>query len=84
MELKYIIYNDALPVIFTKGMNHNDCQWHRDLIEGDRTPTSAGFCSIYVEDGQLAVSVYGESVSLNIKSKPEDAEIILLNLLPKV
>jgi len=73
--MKYIIVNrQGLPsaILFAEHVNHSDAINQKDIA-----PISAGFCTL--KNG--AVTVTGESNSLNLQSRPEDAAIIRLTLL---
>lgn len=69
--LKYIIVDDGLnekPIIFSNLDQHNDIAYRLSW-----KPVSAGFVTMV--NGQA--ECYGESISLNIKSRPEeDSKII--------
>lgn len=79
MKLKYIIVNDSLPVLFGLYFQHIS-------IRTNGTVTSAGFCSIAEVDTEpngigysekvFKAEVWGESVSLKVKSEPRDAKVI--------
>ena len=83
--MKYLIFNGLFPVIFSEGIKHSDVEVK---INGKpATVTGAGFITdivpdfIYDEKGEkqsyiLTPVVEGESVSLNMHSKPEDSEIV--------
>lgn len=76
--MKYIIIetNDIeVAIMFNILLQHNK-------VAGDRKVISAGFCSVVNkrgEDGnlELDVVVWGQSISCNVKHRPEDAKIIL-------
>jgi len=68
-EAKYVVIDFQIPLLFPDHVNH-------DFFVGGKKATSAGFCRIYSEDGELKVSVYGESVRLRLKARPEDADLI--------
>ena len=68
-KIKYIIYEDCFPVLFSEANKHSDFRTGQEI-------TSAGFCSVFFENEKICVKVYGESISLKLKSKPEDAELI--------
>jgi hypothetical protein len=76
MKLKYIIVlskdflqNESV-IVFDSLLNHKD-------VAGTHQVVSAGFCRISVFDrDEVDVEVWGESVTLDIKSRKEDAEII--------
>lgn len=66
--MKYVIVEDwecELAILFNEIIKH-------DSVANGRKIISAGFCSI-VND---SVAVWGESTSLKLKFRPEDAEII--------
>ena len=68
MTLKYIIIligGLPLAVVFDPILSHREIAGHFKAL-------SAGFCCL---DGDKAI-VWGGSVTLDIKSKPEDAEIL--------
>ena len=74
MKLKYIIVlskdflqNESV-IVFDSLLNHKD-------VAGTHQVVSAGFCRIKYRD-EVDVEVWGESVTLGIKSRKEDAEII--------
>jgi hypothetical protein len=69
-ELKYVMNNYLgveSPVVFPPMIKHTD---RVDVTFGQ--PFSAGFCVI--KDSK--VECYGESISLNLKSRPEDSLIL--------
>ncbi len=43
-------------------------------------PISAGKCKLFVKEGKIECQVWGESISLKLKSRPEDKDIILHGL----
>jgi len=72
MEFKYIIDKNKNFIIFSKTINHSDM---KRIIPSEIV--SAGFCSFHVSHELLpAVHCFGESISLNIKSRQEDDLII--------
>jgi hypothetical protein len=69
---KYIIVNNMgieCPIVFSPLLKHSDI-----LVEGKTV--SAGFCFQKKGLGELSYETYGKSVSLNLSSRPEDAEIL--------
>ncbi len=69
--MKYIIVEDGnleKAIVFDQLLNHSD------VGRGFHKVISAGFCSINSILG--GVSVWGESVTLDMKSRKEDAELI--------
>ena len=73
MKIKYVIFDDVLPVLLSKGQQHSD-------IRCGREPTSAGFCSFQRGGadalGDYEVSCWGESISLTLKVGPADEDLI--------
>jgi hypothetical protein len=69
-EIKYVMYDDCLPILLSSGMQH--ARFNRPNV------TSAGFCNVEwdKENCKFKVTTYGESVSLGIKSKECDGAII--------
>ncbi len=70
---KYIIFDGKRAIVFSITFKHSDVASCSNL----GTATSAGFCSI--EDGK--VETFGESLSLGLLSKKEDAQIISNQIL---
>lgn len=70
---KYIIFDGKKAVVFSYLIKHSDVASGSNL----GTPTSAGFVTI--EDGK--VETFGESLSLLLLSKKEDATIIQNQIL---
>lgn len=77
MRFKYILDAYGNFAIFSES------DVHRDMARGmHNTIVSAGFCRIEVGAGkphgyeEVEVICFGESVSLGLKSRPEDGEII--------
>jgi len=73
MKVKYIILEDNSPILFGQTLTHKTVA---DAM-GQKV-NGAGFCSIDKSNitGDISVQVFGESISLNIKSKPEDSKLI--------
>lgn len=70
---KYVVLSIGgieLPVIFSDLMTHADVA--RPLCAQRGEVVSAGFC--HINDGTY--TCYGESVSLKLKSRPEDSAIL--------
>lgn len=65
---KYVITEEGKLIIFGGGMQHSVYQKFY--------PVSAGFCHIY----RNKFTAFGESVSLQIKSSPNDTEILTRKL----
>ena len=70
-EMKYIVTN-SYPILFTQ------CQQHSDFRHFN--PSSAGMCRIDHEDGKFVAECYGESISLKLKTNPQDKIFIELML----
>ena len=68
MEGKYIVFDEMVPVVFPAILEH-----HKVAKGILKKPTSAGFFCVD-EDGNI--ETYGESVSLKLDSREEDAELI--------
>jgi len=73
MKGKYIVIRSPFfesPILFSEGQGHND------LVFKDRI-ISAGFFRVWFEKGICKVGCWGQSDSLNIKSRgKEDALLI--------
>lgn len=69
-QMKYVRNSktDKFLIFHNCGMSHED-GYHIH-------PDSAGFLLFYIENNKLKVDCYGESVSLKLKSSPEDSEQI--------
>jgi len=65
--MKYVITEYKNFAIFSKTTNHSEIG-----IELFGKPISAGFC--HFENGKI--KCYGESISLGLKSREEDSDII--------
>ncbi len=83
-KLKYILDDYGNFAIFS------DTKAHSDIARGFHfKPVSAGFCTIAVghyikgtteEKESVNVHCFGESLSLNLKSREEDEDIINKNI----
>lgn len=75
--MKYVILDYQgleTPMLFPCFWNHADIA---NAISGYGTPVAAGF--LKMDDlGNLYVT--GESISLKVKSRPEDLELIIKNI----
>lgn len=77
VKSKYLIFESGdieAVVVFSSILLHQD-------VAGRRKIKSAGFCALDNNGNWVA---YGESVSLNCRSRPEDAEILNQHLSRKV
>lgn len=72
--MKYIIFEwlgTPAPVLFPDFISHDDFKGYR--------PTSAGFCKI---NAKGEVETYGESNTLRLRPKEDDASLIEMMLKP--
>ena len=75
MKLKYVLTEYNNFAIFSPGTNHNDIA---SKMHGK--PISAGFCYITALEkntehiSEPLINCFGESVSLKLKSRPEDSK----------
>ena len=85
MKFKYVILEEPVEkrervFVIDGGMNHSDLVNHFPKWK----PVSAGFCTIdcYNEDDfeHPKVQAWGESISIGVKSREEDASIISRHL----
>lgn len=67
--LKYVINEQEIPILFSSDIPHNTVS---------TTAVSAGFLIIKFDlnDARFSVRCFGESTSLNIKTAPNDKQII--------
>jgi hypothetical protein len=72
--MKYIIVEDGQFLKLEKAIVFDRLLNHSDVGRGFHKVISAGFCSI--NSAIRGVSVWGESVTLDMKSRKEDAELI--------
>ena len=72
---KYIIIGrDEMPIVFPEVLKHSDVA---RMMGGEQNVTGAGFCHI-IDDKYVC---YGESTSLNVKSRGQQDSRILNFLL---
>jgi hypothetical protein len=57
---KYVVTANKEMIVFSELLQHKEFK--------ELNPTSAGFISIFVKDGQTDCLCYGDSVSLGVKS----------------
>lgn len=79
MIFKYIMLENG-PVIVSPAISHAAIEIKEQI------PLSAGFIRFYINAlGSLAVECYGESDSLGLASRPEDADMFMVfgNILKK-
>lgn len=76
-RVKYVITKEREIIVFSELMQHSDFKHFQ--------PISAGFISFGVnKEGNPSCSCYGESISLGIKSNPEEDTLMAkrqLNML---
>ncbi len=68
-KLKYIRFHYGF-ITFSEPFKHSTIRF----MDGD--PISAGFYYLTVVDDKIVAKCYGDSVSLNLKSLPEDSELL--------
>ena len=74
MRMKYIRYESMGVVLFEGHIEHKTMN---QLINVTGEPViSAGFVSVHAVDDTLEVIASGDSVSLDAKSRPDDADLI--------
>jgi hypothetical protein len=76
MGMKYILFEDAGYVIFEGGTKHSTMVYK---YPNDKV-ISAGFVNINDTAEESALSCYGESQSLDIKSDEKDTEYLARRL----
>ena len=65
LKTKYVITKDKIIIVFSELLQHSEFKWFN--------PISAGFISFGVnQQGNPSCECYGESVSLGLKSNPEE------------
>jgi hypothetical protein len=64
IKQKYVITNDLVIIVFPELLQHSEFKKFE--------PVSAGFISFGVKEGNPTCSCYGESISLGLKSDPEE------------
>lgn len=71
-ELKYVILRSDRAVFLSPQLSHND------IVGPNVCVQSAGQCRLTwsAKEGKIKVSAYGKSLTLNVSSKAEDAEIL--------
>lgn len=73
-EIKYVITDNEEIIVFSELLSHDTFK--------RLNPISAGFITFNTNsDGHISCKCYGESISLDLKSRPaEDTEIAMLQL----
>jgi len=66
-RLKYIIFKDDVAILFPIFLDHSN------MVNGF-IPQSAGFAEIDCSTSKIFA--FGESMTLKLKSQPEDSEIL--------
>ena len=76
--LKYVIIKDKSSrekaILFDPELVHSDVFNKSSIV-------SAGFCILVFNDLFLNVKIHGESASLQIKSRPDDRNLIYMSLM---
>jgi hypothetical protein len=69
-EMKYVIYDDCIPVLFSLATRHGTFK--------NLNPTSAGKCRIQYNplSFKFNVECYGDSIDLNLKPLEKDYQKI--------
>ncbi len=73
--MKYIIFDQnglELPVVFPEMIGHDSMK----NVFGNCPVVSAGFCRFHAQDVGVVIACWGESVSLGVKSRLEDSEVL--------
>ena len=70
IRLKYVLFTNDDFVLLPQSMSHKDFKIL--ATKPGLVPVSAGFCSIHNNGDSLLVSCDGESITLGIRSRPED------------
>ena len=75
MELKYVIFNNAIPIIFPKAFTHKQvAEINNPLCN---KVTSAGFCELGITGHEtIRVDVYGRSSSLDLEPSINDKQVL--------
>jgi len=77
--MKYIIFEDfaghPAPILFPGRISHGEM---RELV-----PYSTVISAGYVESAGQTLRVHGHSVSLGVRSRPEDLAVIAQHLSPE-
>ena len=68
-KIKYIMLENRTPILFADHLNHSDVARPYSNVR------SAGFCHCRAKDklGNPQFECYGESISLKMKSHPDDS-----------
>ncbi len=75
IEKKYVMLDERTPILFPAYLEHREFKNIGNI-------TSAGFVSIYIENGKLIVDSYGKSDTLGLEAKKEDGPTIERFLKP--
>ena len=74
--MKFIIVEERgleQGIIFSEILSHKE-------VAGCKTVISGGFCSIFFNE-EMKIQCWGESVSLRIKARPQDGDVLLKSLM---
>ena len=72
MRVKYIVIDETAAVLTSGALTHADLA----RVAQGKPINGAGFCSVDETGDDPVVHVWGESIGLRIKSRPEDARFI--------
>lgn len=73
-RVKYIKTREKEIIVFSELQQHSEFK--------NFNPISAGFISIGIKDeGELTCTCYGKSISLKLKSDPEDSQLARRQIL---
>jgi len=76
--MKYVVVRlrgIEIPILFPSYMSHEEASRGHEAVSG-------GFILLMrLPDGGIEVKAYGESVSLNLPSRPEDSALLTTELL---
>jgi hypothetical protein len=67
-KVKYVRTKDDIIIIFPEYYQHSNFKFMK--------PVSAGFINFYVKNNRIDVDCYGDSVSLDLKSNPEEDRLL--------
>lgn len=75
MRIKYVMVDEIYPVLFLEALGHREFKEVKNAV--NKGATSAGFCSACLgANGEVKVSIYGDSRTLGMSPKPLDGLVI--------
>ena len=80
IETKYVII-DGSAIVFSGAIQHKDMVGYGEIASGAGFVRFAAGVDVNGEVERLVAKTYGESISLGIKSRPEDEEKINRQIL---